>query len=646
MSMSFQQTPPANASDSNLSWHLINAYLLTAVIIILCAILTAYYLAIQLSPTAPNRDLFIHNMPMIFVIGVIGTLLMGLPFWWLSFNRIIHPIATLVDFSEVIRWRGYLSDSERKELTRLARQPAQVGALARTLKAMEQEMTRRITELTTLLETSRIIASSLNIDDVIDNILKQIQTLTGVERCAVLSFNERHNIFQMVASRGMGDYANRYNAGNANPYLPSFRSLQKNKPVQISDTETDLSYAPLRERARREGFRSILAIPIISSQARPAVLILYKNNPYYYGYRELEMMISFANQASIALENAALYQMIDEQLQEQTQRLEAIVESMRDGLILESHSGEILYCNQQAADFIGEMPSSIKGQHSEEILAPHIEPATEVAPNVLEIHHEQARLDLRIHLFDVTDARGCPLGRGQLWQDVSQDKELERMKSALISTVSHELRTPLATIKGYTTTLLANDVQWDKASQNEFLVTISDETDRLTKLVRSLLDMSRIEGRMLNIQKDTHDLNEILLEAIRYYDHDKQSRIRVQAGVLPVVALDTQRIHTVIRNLIDNALKYSPQTNVIDVQTYCGNEEVVLTVRDYGEGIDEAYQPHIFEQFYRIDNGLSREVGGVGIGLAICKGFVEAHNGRIWVENVSKGTLFGISLPL
>jgi signal transduction histidine kinase len=255
--------------------------------------------------------------------------------------------------------------------------------------------------------------------------------------------------------------------------------------------------------------------------------------------------------------------------------------------------------------------------------------------------------DLRIRHFDVTDVQGKLLGRGQLWQDITHDKELDRMKSALLSTVSHELRTPLATIKGFASTLLADDVQWDVTTQREFLGSISDEADRLTRLVQNLLDMSRIEAGMLTIQREPFSLNELLMQTIQRFNGTLDGRLRTDlARELPPVWMDVSRVGTVMRNLIENAIKYSSPGSAVEISTRSDKDLVVFSIRDFGPGVPAELEEKIFDRFYRVDNGLSRRVGGSGLGLAISKGFVEAHGGHIWVSAANPGARFNFSLPL
>lgn len=601
----------------------------------------------------------------VWVIALLMFLAGGVFSWWLVSRQIISPLEQLEAYSGVVRWRGQLRPDEQVQINKLAERPDQIGSLARSLQAMEADINRRFVQLSTLLETSRVVAASLEVTEVLDNILEQVQNLFEVERCAVVVLDQRADAFRVRASRGLSQkYVDQLRIAPSEPNSLSMRALRNQTPIQVSNTETDLAFTAFRPRARAEGYQSVLAIPLFTQHAPPAVLLLYQNKPYRYSYTELELASSFGNHASIAMENAALFSRSDEQLQEQTRRLEAIVESLQDGLVLESNDGRVLYCNQRTSEWLGMSRREVRRQTSDALIQRIL--ATSVDPETAQIRFANAiagtnsrsfdlvrqskngrSQDLRIHLFDVNDAHGELLGRGQLWQDITKDKEIDRMKSTLLSTVSHELRTPLATIKGYASTLLASDVEWDAAAQREFMQTISDETDRLAKLVKNLLDMSRIEAGILEMNCELYALEDLVEEVARGFNSPLTDRLllNMTGDSLPI-SMDVSRIGTVMRNLIENAAKYSPPDKPIELTLGQENGTAHFTVRDYGPGISPEFQKVIFEQFVRVDNRLTRRVGGAGLGLAICKGFVEAHHGQIWVEPAQPGTIFGFSLPV
>ncbi|MEM7126616.1 MAG: ATP-binding protein [Chloroflexota bacterium] len=600
----------------------------------------------------------------VFTIGL--TLTGGLTLWYLLSERWAHSVSRLVDLSETVRWRGFLRPQEQQEFQQLAEQRGRVGRLASSLLAMEQETQTRLTQLSTLLETGRVVTGSLHVDQVMDNILAQVQQLFQVERCALITLDTRADVFRIRASRGLTKgYVSRLRIATTEPNSPSMRALRNQQPIQIVDMETDHTYEPFRQRAQSEGNRSVLAIPLATVHASPAVLLVYKSIPYRYSYSELELANLVGTHAVHALENAALFARTDEQLQEQTQRLEAIVESLHDGLILESLDEQIVYSNQRAASLIGLQQRQMSGISIpiaiDRLLADADDPKSVLAliqaggevedgqftVDLTRTEQTGQIQDLRLHFFKVTDSGGELLGRGQLWQDITSDKELDRMKSSLISTVSHELRTPLATIKGYATTLLASDVQWDVETQQEFLETISSEADRLADLVQNLLDMSRIEAGTLEIHCEPFSLNQIVPEVVQTFPSDVEERVAITLTEnLPLVSLDLPRIRTVMRNLLENAVKYSADASPIELQTYAQNGGIVCTVRDYGIGLPSEVPQDIFERFVRLDNSLTRNTGGFGLGLAICKGFIEAHDGKIWLQQEEKGVTFGFSLPV
>jgi signal transduction histidine kinase len=254
---------------------------------------------------------------------------------------------------------------------------------------------------------------------------------------------------------------------------------------------------------------------------------------------------------------------------------------------------------------------------------------------------------IRLKLFDVTDSAGTRMGRGRILQDITQRYELDRMKSTLIATVSHELRTPLAAIKGYTSTLLADDVEWDPQSQREFLDIISLETDHLSELVNDLLDMSRIEAGNLKVSRVTCELSDLIHHAAKRSHLQPERRLQITLPLdLPPLYVDAQRIEAVLRNLIENAAKYSGENSPIRISAERQNGDLIVRVQDEGPGIALEHRGRVFDSFYRAEDGLARSTTGAGLGLAISQGFVRAHGGNIWLEQRAIGTCVAFSLPL
>ena len=220
------------------------------------------------------------------------------------------------------------------------------------------------------------------------------------------------------------------------------------------------------------------------------------------------------------------------------------------------------------------------------------------------------------------------------------------MRASLVSTVSHELRTPLAAIKGYATTLLAEDVQWDRDSQNEFLKIISDESDRLSELVNNILDLSRLDAGALRLELVECNIEETIRRAAkRVRSNGDRFEVRMVAGLPPLYA-DALRLESILRNLFENAIKYGGEETLIRVDVQSMNGDILFRVSDDGPGIPPEESMRIFDSFYQVDNSLTRSAGGAGLGLAICQGLVHAHGGRIWVEPKEHGACIVFSIPV
>ncbi|MEJ2487786.1 MAG: ATP-binding protein, partial [Anaerolineales bacterium] len=210
-----------------------------------------------------------------------------------------------------------------------------------------------------------------------------------------------------------------------------------------------------------------------------------------------------------------------------------------------------------------------------------------------------------------------------------------------------ELRTPLASIKGYATTLLADDVEWDQEAQSEFLQIISNEADRLGDLVNNLLDMSRIEAGNVDLVRFSTSAELLIQQAIDRSFPNKNGEFEVSVDPdLPLLYVDQPRIELVLRNLIENAVKYGGNQNTVHISAVKDNHKVIFTVKDNGPGIPPDEKENVFISFYRSEKHRNDNTAGVGLGLAICQGFVKAHNGEIWIDDVERGASISFSIPI
>lgn len=604
------------------------------------------------------------------VLIAVATFLFFGFFFWLGLSRhVIRPLERLAVISQDIGLETNSARADRQAVNALSKRGDQIGHLIRSMQRMEESIEARLTELSTLLQTSAAVVSSLDPRTVLDNILEQLEKLMDIHMCAIVAQDTQRGVFRARASRGLSKrYVEHIVISPTEPLSTTMRAIRTGEPIQVSDTETDPSFAPMRPRARSEGYRSILALPLNTKHAPPSVLLVYRPDPHTFSPREISLLKNFANHAAMAIENAELYARSDMRLREQTRRLEALVQSLQDGLILEDLNGRVLYANRRISELVDlplqDITEAPIERLIERLLANCADPSVENL--ALLRKHLQAALDgqgpreveievvinhqrhyLRLLAFDVTDPQGSTLGRGQILRDITQIKEVDRMKTSLISTVSHELRTPLAAIKGYASTLLAEDVQWDLATQREFLEIISNETDRLSRLVNDLLDMSRIEAGNLTVSRTECRLEDLIERAMKRTHPSPEKHLRLELPPdLPTIFVDPERIEAVLRNLLENSVKYAGNASPITLSAVVQSNELVVRVKDLGPGIPIEHSTKIFESFYRVGDDLTRPVPGAGLGLAICQGFISAHGGRIWLEPQVQGACFAFSLPL
>jgi PAS domain S-box-containing protein len=345
--------------------------------------------------------------------------------------------------------------------------------------------------------------------------------------------------------------------------------------------------------------------------------------------------------------------------------IEGALHSLADGLAVIDDAGRVAYWNARAEEFFGlpardwlnapvlDLYRAIAAHTSDPgaRLAQFASAAEhpDIMPTVEFLVTDPRERTVEAQWFGLKAAEGEALGYGVLFRDVTREKELDQMKNQLLSIVSHELRTPLAAIKGFTTTLLRDDVRWDEATQRDFLKIIEEETDRLGELIDSLLDMSQIEAGALRVEKEPVQLRNLVREA-----KDRAAR-RTEAhwfvmdlpAELPRVWGDPRRIRQVLNNLLENAIKYSPNGGQITITCEVEGDHVVVSVADQGKGIPADYADKIFERFFQVDAASTRKTGGSGLGLSIAKGIVTAHGGKIWVESQpGQGSVFRFTLPI
>lgn len=347
-----------------------------------------------------------------------------------------------------------------------------------------------------------------------------------------------------------------------------------------------------------------------------------------------------------------------EDLSRERNELRAILASMLEGVVAVDREERVVQMNDIAGRFLGTTPAEATGRRIWEVT--RLEDIGETVAAVLADASEQSReirvtrdrqeRDLAIHASPLKSDSEGTFGAVLVLHDVTELRRLETVRRDFVANVSHELKTPLTAIRGFVETLL-DDEEMDPATRRRFLERSRDQAMRLGTLVSDLLVLSRVESESDALERKPIDLRNPVRDGIRRLTPDASGRrleFRAEVPDQPVPVLgDTESLRQVADNLLDNAIKYTPDGGAVAIRLRTESGFAVLEVEDTGIGIETKDLGRIFERFYRVDKARSRELGGTGLGLSIVKHIVEAHAGRVTVASrPGRGTTFRVEIPL
>ncbi len=383
----------------------------------------------------------------------------------------------------------------------------------------------------------------------------------------------------------------------------------------------------------------------------------YSGQVHVYGRDELGQLANAVNNLSVKVEES------QESTESERQRLDSVLTNMTDGVIATDRRGYVIIMNDEAASFLETTEKDALGNsildildiRKEYSLRDLIENPDETIIDRSDKDHD---LILHAHFSLIQRDSGFVSGLVCVLHDVTEQQKIDNDRKEFVSNVSHELRTPLTSVHSYIEAL--QDGAWkDPEIAPNFLKVTQEETDRMIRMINDLLTLSRMDSGTQKIDKELVNITELYNYILNRFDMiiksddnnnekpNKHYRIERRFTKQDLwVEVDTDRFTQVIDNLMNNAIKYSPDGGVITCSLYKTKHSVILSVRDQGLGIPRSSIPHIFDRFYRVDKARSRAQGGTGLGLAISKEVVEALGGKIWVESTeNRGSTFYISLP-
>jgi PAS domain S-box-containing protein len=477
------------------------------------------------------------------------------------------------------------------------------------------------------------------------------------------------------ASLATGDLASDSPSG-ADPFVEALAGwvMEHGKSKLVKDSSTDSNW-------RTTTAQAAVAAPLIIDQETLGALVFLSAIPSAFNDTHLPVVTAGAAQISGAVYNAELFRLIREQASRQggmirekrmeASKTEAIFESTAEGLLFTDADNEIALFNAAAEKILGLDRDQVLGQPASDFIGVYgeagelwLKAVRRWSQSPDSIDHEADPFESRLTLEDerIVALTVAPvlfdqrfIGTVTTFRDITQEVEVDRLKSEFVATVSHELRTPMTSVKGYVEMLLMQAVGQINDEQRHFLKIIKGNIDRLGSLVNDLLDISRIEAGRVRLSIEPVDVAGLLRETSEAFL--RRSRLESKpmsfevdvADDLPAIEADRNRLRQVVSNLVENSFNYTPADGTIWLTAREHDDEIDISIRDNGMGITPVERERIFERFYRGEQALNLSVAGTGLGLSIVSQLVEMHHGRIVLESdgvAGEGTRFTITLPV
>lgn len=525
----------------------------------------------------------------------------------------------------------------------------------------------RILQREYLLAISRAMTAELDLHDLLRLILKSAVELVAGQAGMIALTDDGGETLRVAAVYGIPPHL-----------VDHFAPLVRGVPYREGhEGEAFPELANQLQQIAREadlGLTQVIRLPLSTGNVVTGLIYVFQSGNYYFVEDAPNLLRSFAEQAAIAVRNAKLYH----QVNQEKQRLDAILEQSADGVMILDRNLRITVFNQALSHMTGWSAAEAIGCAHDDVIqwvSLKSEPDLQTAlnyhwpqPNAAHLYVEgEARrhknstyqserdtINLGITYAPMLDANGQMTDIIASIRDLTRYREEEALQKTFISVISHELKTPVSIIKGYAGTLRRPDGRWSPEILDESLAVIEEEADNLNVLIDNLLEASRLQAGTFVLEVSDEVNLRAMAESVarRFLTQTAIHTIKTEfPDDFPTVIGDERRLTQVLNNLVSNAIKYSPEGGQITIKGQIHPEHVTVSVCDEGIGISARDQNRIFQKFSRLDNALSRKTEGTGLGLYLSRAIVEAHHGRIWLQNNSdttpgaSGTTFTFSLP-
>jgi PAS domain S-box-containing protein len=506
-----------------------------------------------------------------------------------------------------------------------------------------------------LAEASALLSSSLDYERTLAN-LADLVVPRLADLCAIHVLRDDGSIgIVSIVHRDPARSALAFESARDHPIDPDAAAgvpavIREGRARLLAEvTEEYVAQLAAERPGREESLRTLvgasaLAAPLTArDRAYGSITFVCDVSGRRFSEKDLPFAEEIAARVGTAIDNARLYREAEERA-----RAARILQSVGDGVLLVDGDRVVRYWNRAAEEITGLQAASVVDRPLAEAVPAWggIEPLVQVggASELVPLQLRGRELWLSVS--------GVALEEGTVYafRDLTEERAIEELRTEFVSTVSHELRTPLAAIYGAAMTLRRADVQLDEIQRENLLDVVAGEADRLARTVNDILWASRLDSGMLSVAIESCDavaLAGAVVAAQRaHLPEGIELELDAESG-LPPVAADADKVRQVLVNLLDNAVKYSPDGGRVAVRVFARGGHIRFVVSDEGLGIPYAEQRRIFDKFYRLDPDLTRGVGGTGLGLYICRALIRRMHGRIWVDSApGAGSAFTVELPI
>jgi two-component system phosphate regulon sensor histidine kinase PhoR len=526
-----------------------------------------------------------------------------------------------------------------------------------------------IAKMSALMEASIVINSTRNLKQLLKIIMQSAEKVMQAEASSVfLIDSEKNELYFEVATGPKEEEVKkiRLKMGEGVAGWVAYTG----ESLLVPDVSKDPRFAKRVDEQTHFITRSIICVPLkVRNQTIGVVQVLNKIGGGTFTKTEIKFLEALASQAAIAIENTNLYEHLEERAEQlnselkeamvnlsiEKGRIESILQSMEDAVLAVDKEKKIVITNRVAERLFNVKTEEAIGQSIENYLKTKefidnfniVLETKDITKSEIKVNISGKEHVLAAVFAPITDEKRQIQGSVAVFRDITDIKELDKMKSEFLNMVSHELRTPLTPIQAYSELMMIKKM--DEQKVKSYAAIINKETQRLGALIGDLLDLSRIEsGKGLSLSLEEVDFGELIRTVYETFKSasEKHNIILTIPEKSEKILVDRNKMIQVLTNLLSNAVKYSPDGGNIYISMEEKEDRIYVSVKDEGMGISKEDLPHIFEKFYRAKTEQVKKIGGTGIGLPIVKYILELHNGGIDVQSeYGKGSTFTFYIP-